>query len=249
VNETLKTIHSLRTTHGNFTDKDVSAEDMQTIIKTSLRAANASARQSYSLVVVEDKELMKKLCGFVGSKALLYCVDYNRITDAAAHLGHAFEADSIVSFVTGSTDTILAAQTAAIAARSLGIDSLFTNGIHRGDMSRVFELLDLPEKYCFPLIMLVLGYADHEPEYLKGRLSGPGVVHWGKYHRLSSDELDELIAQYDDPENHLGLNDAWKKMGMDHYLDWFFTKWSTLGGQRTGKSQMLELLEQVDFVS
>ena len=165
MNETCKTIHSLRTTHGNFSEQAISSEDLQTILNACVRAANASARQSYSIVVVEDKAVMKKVCGFVGSKALLFCADYNRLIDTAAHLGHGFAADGVVPFVTASTDTILAAQTAAIAARSLGIDSLFTNGIHRGDMSRVYELLDLPEAHCFPLIMLVLGYANRESEY------------------------------------------------------------------------------------
>ena len=194
-NETLETIHSLRSTHGNFTAQEVSDEDLRTILDAAVRAPNASARQSYSIIVVEDGEMMKKLCGYVGSKALLFCVDYTRVKDAAAHLGHPFSAQGTISFVTGSTDTILAAQTAAIAARSLGIDALFTNGVHRGDMNRVYALLDLPEAHCFPLIMLVLGYADEEPKSLKGRLSGPGVVHWKKYHRLTDDEL-RFIAKW-----------------------------------------------------
>jgi hypothetical protein len=191
---------------------------------------------------------MEKVCGFVGSKALLFCIDYNRIIDTATHLGHSFVADGEVSFVTAGIDTILVAQTAAIAARSMGIDSLFTNGVHRGDMWRVYELLDLPKTHCFPLIMLVLGYADHEPDYLKGRLSGAGVVHWGKYHRPTPEELDELVQRYDDVAIHLALSQVWKEKGMAHYLDWFFTVWSTRGGSSGGKSQMCEILEQVGFL-
>ena len=247
-NETIKTIHSLRATHGNFTEQKISDEDLQTIIGAAVRAANASARQSYSIVVVEDRERIKKLCGYVGSKGLVFCVDYTRIIAAAQHLGHTFSATGTVPFVTGSTDTILAAQTAAIAARSLGIDSLFTNGIHRGDVGRVYELLGLPEQHCFPLIMLVLGYADREPEHLKGRLCGPGVVHWGEYHSLTPDELDELVQTYDDPDAHLMLNDAWRKQGMDHYLDWFYATWSARGAKRSGKSQLQELMERAGFV-
>ena len=247
-NETLSTIHNLRSTHGNFSDREVSDEELREILDAAVRAPNASARQSYSIVVVEDRELMRKLSGFQGSKALVFCVDYTRIIDAAEHLGHTFSADGIVQFVTGSTDTILAAQTAAIAARSLGIDSLFTNGVHRGNMTRVYDLLELPERYCFPLIMLVLGYADEEPKTLKGRLNGPGVIHWGRYHRLTEAELDGLVAQYDDPEIHLGMNDVWREEEMAHYLDWFCTVWSRRGGQRRGKSQMFELLGLSGFL-
>lgn len=248
MNDTLKTIHGLRTIHGNFSSQEITDEDLKLILNACVRAANASARQSYSIVVVEDRNLMKKLSGFSGSKALVFCVDYNRIIDVAEHLGHQFLADGVIPFVTGSTDTILAAQTAAIAAKSLGIDSLFTNGIHRGDMTRVYELLGLPEKYCFPLIMLVLGYPQDEPSYLKGRLSGPSVVHYGKYHQASVAELEILVQQYDDPEKHLGVNNTWKQEGFMHYLDWFYSVWSSRGGKKDGKSQMYEILERIGFL-
>ena len=248
MNETMKTVHSLRTIHGNFTSQEVKEEDLNVILEACVCAANASARQSYSVIVVKDRKLMGKLSGFVGSRTLIFCVDYNRIIDTAKHLNHPFSADGVVPFVTGSTDTILAAQTAAITAKSLGIDSLFTNGIHRGDMTRVYKLLDLPEKYCFPLIALVLGYPDQEPDYLKGRLNGAGVIHYDKYHKLTTEELDELVKQYDDPEKHLAVNDIWKKEGFDHYLDWFYKVWSARGGKPEGKSQMAEILGNVDFM-
>ena len=176
-NETLMTIEQLHSTHGNFTNKEVSEEDFKSIIDTCTYAANASARQSYSIVAIRDRENIKQLCGYSGSKALLFCVDFNRIKDVADYLGRESNASGIHNFITGSTDTILTAQAAAICARSLGIDSLFTNGIHRGDMERVFKLANLPKKYCFLLIMLVLGYADHEPEYSKGRYRGTGLIH------------------------------------------------------------------------
>ena len=162
MNEVIKAIHSLRTIHGNFTEKEVTDDDLLTVIDACTRAANASARQSYSIIAVREKEVMKKLCGYAGSVGLVFCVDYNRIVDTAKYLNVSFEVNGMVDFITGSTDTILATQTAVIAAKSLGIDSILTNGIHRGDMKRVYKLLDLPENYCFPLIMAVFGYSNQE---------------------------------------------------------------------------------------
>ena len=185
MNETIKTIHRLRTIHGDFSSKEIDDEDLKVILHASVRAANASARQSYSIIVVKDREVMKALCGYEGSRILIFCVDYNRIIDTANHLNHSFQAKGIVPFVTGTTDTILAAQTAAIAARSLGIDLMFTNGIHRGDINRVYNILELPKKYCFPLIALILGYPNQEPTHRMGRLSGPGVIHYGEYQRVT----------------------------------------------------------------
>lgn len=247
MNATLQTLHSLRTIHGNFSSKEIRQEDLDTILDACVRAANASARQSYSIIVIEDKDLMKKLCGYRGSKALLFCVDYTRIMDVGAHLGYDFRLDGVTHFVTGSVDTAIAAQTAVIAAKSLGIDSLLTNGIHRGDMTRVYDLLNLPEKGCFPLIMLVLGYPNEEPTYQKGRLRGAGVIHYDGYHRITPEEQQALVQQYDDPDQHLGLLDFWDKEGFDHYLDWFYVKWSGVGKKPQGKSQMCEILENIGF--
>ena len=84
MNETLNTLHSLRSIHGNFSDQEITDEDLRTILNASVRAANASARQSYSIVVVEDHDVMRQLCGYVGSKLLLFCVDYNRIIATAS---------------------------------------------------------------------------------------------------------------------------------------------------------------------
>ena len=246
-NEILQTIAQLRTTHGNFSMKDVSEEDFQTIIKTCTRAANGSARQSYSIIAIRDREKIKEYCGYSGSKALLFCVDFTRIKQVAEYLNRENEVGGVINFITGSTDTILAAQTAVICAQALNIDSLFTNGIHRGDITRVYQMADLPEKYCFPLIMLVLGYATKEPEYLKGRYNGPGLIHDEQYHRCTEEELNEMIVYYDDPQMKMGLFTDWKKLGFEHYFEWYFEKWIGEPGE-LNKSQIFELLEQSGFL-
>ena len=247
MNETIQTIEQLCSTHGNFSTREVSEEDLQMIITTCVRAANASARQSYSIVVVRDREKIKQFCGYSGSKALLFCVDFNRIKQVADHLGHETEVGGLHNFITGSTDTILAAQTAAICARSLGINSLFTNGIHRGDISRIYKWAHLPERYCFPLIMLVIGYATQKSDHLKGRYQGPGLVHDEQYHPCTNSDLDDMIAYYDDPEIKMGMVSDWKSLGFDHYYDWFFEKWIGKPGEQQ-KSQLLALLEKSGFL-
>jgi len=247
-NETLNTIHSLRTIHGNFTEREIPDETIQTILHSSVRAANSSNMQSYSIVVVRDRNTMHELCGYSGSCLLLYCVDFTRLKECAVALGDSYCPDTIVDFVTSSINTALAAQTAAIAARSLGIDVLFTNGIHRGDMGRVWKLVDLPREHCFPLIALVMGYPTEEPAHKAGRLSGAGVIHYGKYRRPAKPDLDQLIRQYDDPTLHLGLNDSWSSEGHKHYLDWLFKSWLRREKPTDRRTQMMELLAQSGFI-
>jgi nitroreductase len=248
VNETIKTIGSLRTIHGNFLDKPLPESALQTILQASIRAANASNMQSYSIVVVKDRPKMKAVCTYQGSCMLLYCVDFNRVKASAESLGYSYFPDNIEAFVTASINTVLAAQTAAIAAKSLGIDSLITNGIHRGDMERVWKLLDLPQTSCFPLLALVLGYPTEEPRFRKGRLDGVGVIHYENYHRLSKEEVADITRQYDDKERHLALNEDWKAQGYNHYMDWWFKEW--LGGSKPAdrETQMLRFLKRSGFV-
>jgi nitroreductase len=245
MNPTLQTIHSLATTHGAFTEKPIRTEDLEAIVQASLRAATASSRQSYSLVVVEDRQMIRQLCGYTGAAGIAYCVDYNRLLDTAGHLGENYEVNGLMDFITGSTDTILAAQSGAIAARSLGVDSLFTNGIHRRDVNRVYELLDLPRKYCVPLIMLVLGYAEH-PAVPRGRLDGEGIVHNGKYSRITDGRAAEIAALYDPKENRLGLDNCWEADGYRNYFDWFFNEWTHTDPERARIFE--ELLREKGFL-
>jgi len=225
MNDTLTTIHALHSTHGNFDlERPLTSETLDAILAASVRAANASGRQSYAIIAIDDQDVMREL-QYPASVMLVYCVDYTRLRDLAGHLGHSeVEFHGIVPFITAAVDTALAAQTAAIAACALGVDSLFTNSIHRLSIKRTYELLGLPEEGCFPLIALALGYAKSKPSALKGRLLEPGIVHRGRYQRSSTADLQAMVSQFDDPANCLGLGN-WANEGFAHYLDWFFTKW------------------------
>lgn len=242
-NETLNTIHNLHTTHGNFTSKEVPDNEIELIKQACVRAANSSNMQTYSIVEIKDKTMMKDVCGYVGSCLLLFCVDYNRLIAGAESLNLSYVPGDMTAFVTGSINTSIAAQTAVIAARSLGIDALLTNGIHRGNINRHWDLLKLPEKHCMPLIALVLGYADQQPDHFMGRLNGKEIFHQQTYQKPSTEELKKITAKYDDPELHLGLNGDWKAQGHEHYLEWLFKNW--LGRDSKPKEQDTQLFAQL----
>jgi nitroreductase len=248
-NDTLKTIHDLRTTHGNFSDKEISNNEIEIIKKACIRAANSSNMQTYSIILIRDKELMREVCGYVGSCLMLFNVDYNRLISSAKVLALDYYPDNMTNFITASINTSIATQTATIAARSLGIDSLLTNGIHRGDMERQWKLLGLPEKSCFPLIALVLGYADRKPEYMMGRLDGKSIFHDTKYHTLTKEDLDKITQKYDDPNIHLGLNQNYKDNGYDHYQEWLYKEWLSGNSKpTTEETQIFTQLRKRNFM-
>ncbi len=243
MNETLKTIHNLKSTHGNFSDREISNEDLKTILDAGVRAATASSRQSYSIIVIEDRSVMKEYFDYEGSKALLFCVDMNRLVDTAKYLNYEFYTGGIPEFITGSTDTILAVQTAVIAAESLGIDSLITNSVHRNNMEKLYEKFKLPNKYCFPLACLILGYSTDTKQPQKGRLTGTGVVHYGKYHKLENEEIQQLVDLYDNPEMNMGPghNKDYKR-----YVDWFYGFWCRQFGDQT--EELTAMLRKTGFI-
>ena len=250
-NPALATLHRLRSTHGNFTAEDVPDDTLQAILDAGVRAANASNLQCYSIVVVRDRATMEGVCGYRGSRLLLFCADHNRLADAARTLGHPYHPDDTASFITALIDTTLAAQTAAIAARACGVDYLLTNGIHRGDMNRLWQLLDLPPRHCFPVIALVLGYPTQEPAFKAGRYTGPGLVHEGKYHAMTPPETVAMIRQYDDDARHLGLHYGgnWRAEGHGHYLDWLFTVWMGRPAKQTKTpTQMREIIQRLGYL-
>ena len=246
-NPTLETLRSLRTIHGNFADKPLPEPALQTILQASLRAANASNNQSYSIIVVKDRAAMKDICGYAGSCLLIYCADYTRMKASAESLGYTYEPGTMVDFVTAAINATLVAQTSVIAAKSLGIDSLLTNGIHRGDIERHWKLLELPPTHCFPIIALVLGYPTQEPAFQRGRLDGAGIVHAEKYHRLTNAEIDAITRRYDDKSQHVGSED-WYAKGHAHYLNWYLKEWVHAGRTITAETPLLRRLKRSGFV-
>lgn len=219
MNETLQTIHKLHTTHGDFLPKPLPREHLDAILDASIRAANASNAQNYAVIVVEDQAVMKEVASYVAPVMLLYCVDLQRNIDLAQHLGCTYAGDPAWVMLTCVSDVAFAAQTAVIAAHSLGLNTLLTNGTQRGDPRRIWKLLDLPPRNCLPTVALYLGYATSQPVTRSARLTEPGVIHRGKYQRRDAAMLEKLMAITDAP----AFSDLkWRDEGHPHYLTAFF---------------------------
>ena len=164
---------------------------MQTILNAAVRAATASHRQAYLIMDLDDRDYIKSLFGNNADRILLFCVDINRLKNIAGRLNATFDPKYMLEYFAGTIDTVLAAQTAVIAARSLGIDSVIHHGLQIRDMDALYEKLNLPRTLCFPIMAVVLGYAKEEPAVKKGRLTGDGVVYRNVYH-VDDEMLDRV---------------------------------------------------------
>lgn len=237
-NETINTLDSLRTIHWNFKEEQVSDKDIETIIKVSMRAANATNLANYSVIVVEEPSTIEKLVGKPAkAKCLVYCIDFNRIIETGKVLGYDYRPNTNwYCFLAYMFDIYALAQTAVIAAKSMGIDSLITNGIFRQDINEVKKLLKLPEKYCFPAIAVLFGYSDKPQEETVGRLDPKYITHYGYYNPVQEIDHKEIISQFDKiyPEY---ISEKYK-----HTLDWYHNEW--LGSYSGNPSELDKKLYQ-----
>lgn len=244
-NKTLDTIHSLRSVR-LFEDRRITEETMNAILDAAVRAATASHRQSYLIMDIDDREYIKKLFGNNGDRMLLFCVDTSRLKKIADRLNGTFDNKYMMEYFAGTIDTVLAAQTAVIAARSMGIDSVIHHALQIKDMDALYEKLQLPESLCFPVMAIVMGYAKKEPEIKKGRLTGEGVVFRNVYH-MDDEMTDRIIARYDIKEDHMGYISDWESKGYEHYMNWFLEVWNNHGSLEETTSEYFKMLEKRGF--
>jgi nitroreductase len=222
--DTLDVIKSMRSIHWNFKNQPISNEDIETIIEYGLQAANSDNLIDYSIIVVKDPEILNIISGGESKgkavTCLIYAIDHSRIIQCAQALGYKnFKpSDRLYNFFISLADVFLAAQTAVITAKSMGIDSLFTNFSHRKNPSEIMRLLGMPEKYCFPVIQVVLGYSDEKPLQKRNRISKEHIIHYEKYRSMDTNtaeiikEMDEIYPEY--------ISEKYK-----HAMDWYFNEW------------------------
>jgi nitroreductase len=224
-NDTLDVINSLRSIHWNYNDRPVSKKDIETIIEHGLQAANSDNLIDYSVIVVDDADILNIISGGESKgkavTCLMYFIDHTRIIKCAHALGYKnFKpSDRLYNFFISIYDVCLAAQTAAIAARSMGIDTLFTNFSHRHKPSEMMKLLDMPMEYCFPVIQLVLGYSDENNSQKKNRISKEHIIHYNKYRPIETIETLKIIKEMDEIYPKY-ISEKYK-----HVMDWYYNEW------------------------
>lgn len=238
MNDILRTIHERRSTRA-FKDKPISFEVEKELISATLRAPTAGNMMLYSIIKVDDPDLKMKLsqsCDnqpFIAKAPLLliFLADYQRWHDFFLRSG-AFELcqqrgkelrkPDVGDLMLAVNDTLIAAQTAAIAAEGLGLGTCYV-----GDIMEKYEyhrdLLKLP-KYVLPVTMLCVGYPrDNADDRARSRrFDEKFIVHTNRYYRLEGLELDMMFKGLGRPNYEEGT----ANFGQDVYLRKFASDFS-----------------------
>lgn len=214
MNETIRTINHRRSTR-SFSDQPISQEMKDLIFQAAFRAPTAGNMMLYSIIEVEEQEIKNRLVETCDSQpfiaksplVLVFLADYQRwwdyyrvchAPDRARELGRAGRSPQVGDFLLACCDALIAAQNAAIAAESLGIQSCYI-----GDIIEHYEehrdIFNLPQ-YVFPIAMLCMGYPkrDYNTYPLSPRFAPQYIAFKNQYQHLRDDQLAEMFAPYEE---------------------------------------------------
>jgi len=209
MNEVLEVIGNRRSVRA-YEDKPISAETRDTILSAAMRAPTAGNLMLYSIIEVRDqaaKDTLAVSCDnqpFIAKAplVLLFLADYQRWYDYFLDCGveASCQAQGVPmrrpeegDLFLACCDALIAAQTAVIAAESLGVGSCYIGDImEKYEVHR--ELFDLPQ-YVFPICLLCFGYPTEAAKgrQLTSRLDQRFVVFESRYRRLTHEEFEDLF--------------------------------------------------------
>jgi nitroreductase len=212
MNPTLDVIEKRRSVRA-FDPQPLSLDERETILHAAFRAPTAGAMMLYSIIEVDDQALKDQLAEtcdhqpFIAKApyVLLFLADYQRWMDIYTYsgvearcreLGLPFRTPQAGDLMLACCDTLIAAQTAVIAAESLGIGSCYV-----GDILEQYEvhrqMFNLP-RYVLPLTLVCFGRpaSPDVPRKLVPRFDRRFIVHTDRYQPINPAGVEEMVRLF-----------------------------------------------------
>lgn len=197
-NPTLDVIRRHGSVRKYLTDP-VPPESIETIVAAAQRSSTSSNLQLWSVIAVTDADRRARLAELCANQAhiveapvfLAWCADLSRLDRVSERRGYSQVTKYVENFLVAAVDTAIAAQTAALAAESMGLGICYIGAI-RNHPEAIIELLALP-RLVFPITGMTVGHPAARPP-IRPRLPTRAVLHWENYD-ASGEEA--LVAEYD----------------------------------------------------
>ncbi|KTB48119.1 Nitroreductase [Dehalogenimonas alkenigignens] len=254
MNETLKLIHNRRSVRA-YSPKPVTRADKDAILAAAFRAPTAGNLMLYSIIEVEDQSLKDRLAvscdhqPFIARApyVLLFLADLQRWWDYFIKCGAPGRAEAsglpnrrpqTGDLMLACCDALISAQTAVIAAESLGIGSCYI-----GDILEQYEthreMFDLPP-YTLPVTLLCFGYptAAAAKRKLTSRFPGESIVHKDRYRPLDAAAMDHCFGDLENTFRSTARAVQYENAGQEIYCRKFAAGFSMELNRSVGK--MLE---------
>ncbi len=227
VNETYtsETIQLLqnRVSVRKYGEEPVPEDMIEAVLRTAFRAPTSSNIQSYTVIVVRERETLQKLSVVTGNQKhvadtpvfLAFCADLTRIDYALMKHQHNFNDNNLEVGLVSSVDAALVGMSAYLTAESLGLRGLMIGAV-RNNACTTAEILGLPNRvYC--LFGICLGWPAEQPPR-KPRMDIGATIHYEKYDAeatlASLDAYDAELA-----EHYLAIGRATTPDSWTHDMD------------------------------
>lgn len=244
MNPTLELLNRRRSARA-YSDRPVAAEEKTAILQAAFRAPTAGAMQLYTLIEVADQAIKDRLVDtcdhqpFIAKAplVLLFLADYQRWWDVYTFTGAPERARAldrptrkpqVGDLMLACCDALIAAQSAVIAAESLGIGSCYIGDILENyEIHR--ELFDLPP-YVLPVAMVCFGHPLSERQAANPSPRHPAeyVVHTDRYRRLKAEDVEPLLRPWSERMQASGgkFVEGADNFGQSNYLRKFTAEFS-----------------------
>jgi nitroreductase len=191
-NAVLETILNHRSVRA-FLPRALPEGALELLIAAAQSASSSSNLQFWSVVAVQEAERKSRLAELAGQQQfirdapllLVWLADLSRLDRIAAERQAQVDGTHYIEeFIVGVVDAALAAQSALIAAQSLGLGGVYIGAV-RNLPERIAEELGLPP-HVFAVFGTSIGYPDPDrPTDIKPRLPQSVVLHREQYSTAS----------------------------------------------------------------
>lgn len=194
-----------------YAPEPLTPDEENAILHAAMRAPTAGNMQLYTILRIENQSLKDRLAQTCDNQpfiarapfVLVFLADYQRwwdyynqcgAPDRAVEQGISPRSPQAGDLMLAVCDALIAAQTAVVAAESLGIGSCYIGDIlERYETHR--DLFDLP-RYAVPAAMVCFGRPLHpEERHLSPRFDPEFIVHTDRYRRLDEGELRRMFRE------------------------------------------------------
>lgn len=219
-----------RKTIRKYQQRDISPELLNDLLESACRASTVGNMQTYSVIITRDAERKSRLAPAHFNQpmvtqapvVLTFCIDLRRFSLWCEQRNAEPGYDNFEWFVTGATDTAIAAQTFCMAAEHAGLGICYL-GTTTYNPHMITEALELP-RLVFPLITITVGYPDENPAPVD-RLPLEAIVHNETYHDYTPADIDRLYAYKESlPENLKFIAENRKETLAQIFTDVRYTK-------------------------
>ncbi len=211
MNETLKVLNRRKSVRA-YSKQPVTQEEKDQILNAAFRAPTAGNLMLYSIIEVEDQAIKDRLAEtcdhqpFIARAPflLLFLADYQRWFDyftyceaerRSRELNLPYRTPQVGDLMIACCDALIAAQTAVIAAESLGIGSCYIGDIleHHEIHSQLFHL----SPYTVPITLICFGHPVSKGEAANRtpRFKREFIVHKNTYRRFNHEEMEVMFQE------------------------------------------------------